>query len=323
MQTFEDERAEGYARDLLPHHDTPPHGQGLAGEDHELLRSAPPERALRWSAAALGRGARVVRVWALEGGASSAVHGLDVHDRLGRTHRLVLRRFVRPEWLAEEPDAPAREAAALELVRSSGVGVPRLVSVDVRGTEAGEPALLMTRLGGGIEWHPADLESFLYRMAAVLPRIHATPLPAAPGVPPYDPYELELAGPPPWASEPAVWRRAIELFKSPAREAERCFIHRDYHPGNVLWADGELAGVVDWVSASVGSPDADVGYCRANLAGRFGLEAADRFLDHYQAIAGRSDFHPYWDIAAALGGFSEEHFDRGDERFLAHALRRL
>jgi aminoglycoside phosphotransferase (APT) family kinase protein len=323
VHTPERKRAQSYARELLMSHDTPPHGHGLAGEDHELLRSEPPERALSWSAAALGRGARVVRVWALEGGASSAVHALDVRDRLGRTRSLVLRRLVRPEWLAEEPLALAREAAALELVRGSEVRTPELVSVDVGGTEAGEPALLMTRLAGGIEWHPADLESFLHALAVALPRIHATPLPTDPGVPPYDPYELELARPPRWASQPVAWQRAMELFKGPAPLAESCFIHRDYHPGNVLWADGELAGVVDWVHASVGSPDADVGYCRANLAGRFGLEAADRFLDHYQAIAGRSDFHPYWDIAAALGGFSEEHFDRNDERFLAHALRRL
>jgi aminoglycoside phosphotransferase (APT) family kinase protein len=307
----------------MKHRRTPPHGYELAAEDHELLRSAPPLRALRWAASAVGRGARVGRVWPLEGGTSSAVHALDVCDRRGRTHRLVLRRFVRQDWLAEEPDAPAREAAALELVRGSGARTPELVAVDGDGTEVGVPALLMTRLAGRIEWHPADLESFLRRLAAVLPRIHATPLPREPGIAPYDPYELGLAGPPPWASQPRMWRRAIELFESPAPSAERCFIHRDYHPGNVLWADGELAGVVDWVHASVGSPDADVGHCRVNLADRFGLEAADRFLELYQAAAGRGDYHPYWDIAAALGGVDEAHFDPADERFLAHALRRL
>jgi hypothetical protein len=86
-------------------------------------------------------------------------------------------------------------------------------------------------------------------------------------------------------------------------------------------------GVVDWVHASIGSPDADAGHCRANLAGWFGPEAADRFLELYLAASGRSTYHPFWDIAAALGGHGEEAFeidcDSGDEDFLAHAVSRL
>jgi hypothetical protein len=59
--------------------------------------------------------ARVVRFAALAGGTSSAMHAVDVRDVGGRTRRLVLRRFVRRDWLEEEPDAPRREAAALAL----------------------------------------------------------------------------------------------------------------------------------------------------------------------------------------------------------------
>jgi aminoglycoside phosphotransferase (APT) family kinase protein len=310
----------------MKHRHTPPHGYELAAEDHQLLRSAPPARALHWAAVAVGRSAGVVRVWALEGGTSSAMHALDVRDRRGRTHHLVLRRFVRPDWLAEEPQAPRREAAALELVRECPIRTPELLAVDGDGTEAGVPALLMTRLEGRVDWHPTDLESFLGNLAAVLPAIHATPLRAGLGIPAYDPYELHLTGPPPWASRPKVWLHAMELFNEPPPSREALFIHRDYHPGNVLWVDGEVAGVVDWVHASIGSPDADVGHCRANLAGRFGLKAADRFLEIYLTAAGRSGYHPYWDIVAALGGHDEDYFAEPspeDERFLAHTLRRL
>jgi aminoglycoside phosphotransferase (APT) family kinase protein len=305
---------------------TPPHGYELSAEDYELLRSAPPSRALRWAMSTIGPGARLAHVWALEGGTSSAMHALDILDRRGRTHRLALRRLVRPDWLSEEPQAALREATALDIVRRCPIRTPELVAMDGDGKEAGAPTLLMTRLPGRIDWHPADLETFLRGLAAALPRIHATPLPAEPGVPPYDPYELGLTGPPPWASQPQLWLHAIELFHESAPSRERLLIHRDYHPGNVLWAHGEIAGVVDWVHASVGSPDADVGHCRVNIADRFGIKAAERFLDLYQAASGRSGYHPYWDIVAALGGVDDECFDEaspGDERFLAHALRRL
>ena len=311
----------------MTHRSTPPHGYDLAPEDATLLRGAPPERALRWAESAVGRRARTLAVRALHGGTSSAIHALDVGTPAGRTHRLVLRRFVRAAWLAEEPDAPAREAAALEVVRESAVTTPRLVALDADGRDAGTPALLMTRLGGRVDWNPTDLEAYLRRLAAALPAIHGVAPPFDARIPAYDPYELRLSDPPRSSRRPEVWSRAIEAFRQPPRSAERRFIHRDYHPGNVLWREGDLAGVVDWVHASLGSPDAEAGYCRANLAGWFGLQAADRFLDLYLAASGRSGFHPYWDIAAALGGHGEEGFttngESSDEAFLAQAVARL
>jgi aminoglycoside phosphotransferase (APT) family kinase protein len=311
----------------VTHPDTPPHGYELAPEDAILLRGAPPDKALRWAESAVGRRARIRAVRALHGGTSSAIHALDIDTPAGRTHRLVLRRFVRTDWLAEEPDAPEREAAALEVVREAAVRTPRLVALDPDGRDAGTPALLMTRLGGRVDWNPAELEAYLRRLAAALPAIHGVAPPFDARIPDYDPYELRLSDPPRSSRRPEIWSRAIEAFRHPLRSVERRFIHRDYHPGNILWSEGDLAGVVDWVHASIGSPDADAGYCRANLAGWFGLEAAGRFLDLYLAASGRSGYHPYWDIAAALGGHGEEAFttdgESSDEAFLAQAVSRL
>jgi aminoglycoside phosphotransferase (APT) family kinase protein len=90
----------------------------------------------------------------------------------------------------------------------------------------------------------------------------------------------------------------------------------------VLWTNGRVSGVVDWPNASIGDPSADVGHCRMNLAGTLGLEAADRFLE----LTGIDDYHPYWDIAAALGGFDSATLAQWtpvDEEFLARAVRRL
>ena len=63
------------------------------------------------------------------------------------------------------------------------------------------------------------------------------------------------------------------------------FLHRDFHPGNLLWTDERITGVVDWVSACAGPPEEDIGHCRANLAIRHGQDWADEFLAH---LAGRS-----------------------------------
>jgi len=65
-------------------------------------------------------------------------------------------------------------------------------------------------------------------------------------------------------------------------------------PGNVLWSRGWVSGIVDWVNASLGAPEAEAGHCRANLAGHFDQTVADRFLARYQALTGRAGHHPYW-----------------------------
>jgi len=263
----------------------------------------------------------------LDGGTSSAVHALSVECVGGPAHSLVLRRFVRLDWLAEEPDLAEREAAALGLLTGTRLATPELVAVDQQGLRADVPAVLMTRLSGQIEWDPPALDPFLRGLAEALPIIHATRIPAGVLVPAYQPYKLEMHRPPVWAARADVWLRAIEVLETPRRPTERSFIHRDYHPGNVLWRRDEVSGIVDWVNASVGSPWADVGHCRVNLADRFGQAASDRFLHLYRAASGRSDeYHPYWDIAAAIGGLDEScdaQPSLSDEEFLAAAVSRL
>ncbi len=303
------------------------HGFELDADDEALLRGPVPAQALRWVEESLGPSARVLGSDALAGGTSSAVHGLRVDTGGSHPLELVLRRFVRLDWLAEEPDTAAREAQALELLADVDLPTPRLVAVDPDGSHAGAPSVLMARLPGGVEWDPPAVEEFLRALAEPLPVIHSVRV--APGVrlPGYRPYPLRIRRPPAWAARADVWERAFDVIDGSFPGHERSFVHRDYHPGNVLWERGRVTGIVDWVNASIGSPWADVGHCRVNIASELGQEAADRFLDLYRAVSGRTDdYHPYWDISAAIGGLDEDvdgEPSPADERFLVAAVARL
>lgn len=290
-------------------------GSALSPADLRLLRGPVPARALDWVRAATG--GAIAGCAPLTGGTSSAVHAVEVTAR-GTVRRLVLRRYVRAGWLAEEPDAAHREAQVLQLLRPGRVPAPALVAADPDGAQAGAPAVLMTRLPGTVVWRPREREPFLRGLAAVLPEIHATPV--APGaLPAYAPYALASRTPPSWARRPAVWERAFAIFDGPAPAGPGCLVHRDHHPGNMLWEDGEVSGVVDWASARIGPPAADVGHCRWNLARTLGHAAADRFL----ALCGHDAYDPYWDVVAALGGSDAaglEAKDPAEEEFLVRAV---
>ncbi|HYY80881.1 MAG TPA: phosphotransferase [Actinomycetes bacterium] len=271
-----------------------------------LLRRRPPATALAWAAAAVGPGARVAGVRPLASG-WLANHVLEVRDAAGRPHRLVLRRWARPGWDEDDPalDA-AREATVLGLLADAGVDAPRLLAADPDATACDVPALLVSHIRG----RPPRLDRAdragqartLEGLAAALPPIHAVDGGVRALLPGWRRYHPpELVRPPAWSPRPGLWAQAIEATAGPPPGGPVGLIHRDYHPGNTLWAGGRLAGVVDWTAASVGPPAADLAHMRVNLALDLGLAVADAFLARHRAVTGGVDeHHPWWDAMDAV-----------------------
>jgi aminoglycoside phosphotransferase (APT) family kinase protein len=97
-----------------------------------------------------------------------------------------------------------RVIRALRVAGSAGVPTPALLAVDPAGTEAGVPAVLMSRLPGRVDWWPSDTGRWLRRLAGVLPAIHAAPLPSAGLIGPFAPDPQASYQPPPWARDPRI-----------------------------------------------------------------------------------------------------------------------
>ena len=232
-----------------------------------------------------------MRVRRLEGASSTAVHGV----WLGDGRRLVLRRYAWSGYLEAEPDAPAREVDALHFAGSRGLVVPDVIAADMTGAETGDdvPALLTTFLPGRAVAVPD-----LHTLADAAASIHAVDAGAFPHT--YFPwYGDTTTGPPARSTRPQLWETAIELWHTCMPEYSPAFIHRDFHPGNVLWARGRLGGVVDWANTCRGPRGCDVAHCRENLIWLSGDEAADEFRAAYEAVTGEVH-HPFWELASVL-----------------------
>jgi len=295
------------------------------------IGGALPSEARAWVESAVGPGSRVMVAEAMAGATSSAVHGLTVVDRRGREQLLVLRRYVLADWLAREPDLAEREAEVLVILEQSQVPTPALVAADVTGDELGAPGVLMTRVSGGPPSPPGPTPIQVDGLAALLPVLHSTPVPAGSGLRAYRPYDQHLElGPPPWSSDDAMWRRAIELHRAFAVDRDDpglVLTHRDFHPGNVLFdpSTDRVSGLVDWSNASRGRPDVDVGHCRFNLVGQRDRAEADRFRDRWLIESGRARYDPTFDVLAVVGALREwpsELFgeEREVEAYVAAAL---
>ncbi len=254
----------------------------------------------------------------IAGRMTGAVVALDASAR--NAHRLVLKLY-RPD--PSEPDSAGREARILELLTPTDLPVPRVVAMDREGSGTVWPALLMTRMPGRRRFRPREVGPWLEGMARLAARIHSAPV-LFDALPAYrlwgadDPLPL-----PDWWSKPDVWKVAVEVFRGQAPPEPVTFIHRDFHPGNVLWKGRRPSGIVDWLHGCRGPVAVDVAHCRLNLWLDLGRDVADAWLE----LVGRAH-HPYWDIADAMSWVPDPSRDgprrcRRFESFIFEAVSRL
>ena len=259
-------------------------------------------RTREWVARSVGKGARVVGGHRLTGGITSSMHQLTVETRTGVRQQVVLRRW-RPGASNEAADAGLfvqREGNVLSRLETTDIPAPRFLAADPTGEFTGVPALLMSRMAGRMDLAPVDQNAWLRQIAVMAVRIHELNVEAVPRR-----WEARTVPVPAWTSRPADWRAAAELVRGPVPDHDTRFSHGDYQHFNFLWQRGRLTGVVDWVSASRGPADVDVGHCRLNLAVLYSAELAADFLAVYEAEAGRS-VDPYWDIRCATAPAFED-----------------
>lgn len=252
-----------------------------------------------WLQKSLGGKSEIKDMAPLKGGTSShlfeftALHG-------ERLEPFVLRLFTLEEWLLMEPDLAKHEAASLSEAAKAKLKVPEIVAFDETGAHCGLPAVLMTKIGGDVVLQPEDEKGWFEEMAQTLAQIHRHK--AEDFQWEYFAYSNALKMERPvWSEYADDWMRAFYIVAGVRPQTDYCFIHRDYHPANVLWEDGRVSGVVDWVNACRGPAGIDVGHCRVNLALLYGTSAADRFLAAYQqAAGGKFTYHPFWDLASLV-----------------------
>ena len=248
-----------------------------------------------WITESLGAAAQITRAERLAGSTSTTLVALDVTQG-AITHALVVRLFDNQVWLANEPDLAPHEAANLLKASAIPTPTPDLIAVDEDGSACGLPAVLMTRLPGSVRLIPDDLDTWLRELAeAIAPLHHVDPGDHRWTYAPYtDVARLRV---PEWSAQPALWAQAIERVQGAWPPYAERFIHRDYHPMNVLWNGDRVSGIVDWPNACRGPAGIDPAWCRMSLSHSHGLDAADRFLDHFCAIAGPDfTYDPFWDL---------------------------
>ncbi|WP_249313267.1 phosphotransferase family protein [Lederbergia citrea] len=258
-----------------------------------------PEKVLKWIVESVNPNAKVQSISQLHGGVSSLVHRVSLI--VGKNvEEYVVRRVDNKKWVQEEPDLALQEAESLRRANESGVGTPQIIAYDETGAICGMPTVLMSKLEGTVILKPNNMNKWIEEQAKALVNIHKVKADEFPWT--YYTYQnMESFETPAWSPLRKQWEEVISIVKGPRPKFKEVFIHRDYHPNNVLWSGEKISGVVDWVSACRGPAGIDVGHCRVNLAQLYGVETADAFLRAYKTQAGKSfNYDPYWDLVSLI-----------------------
>ncbi|MFD0633617.1 aminoglycoside phosphotransferase family protein [Catenulispora yoronensis] len=269
---------------------------------------------LAWVRRQLAADEQIIGIEALHGGITAEIRKLAISTPDGGTRALVLRSYVDPYYLALAEESLTGEANTLTELGATDVPTPKLVAVDATAEHCEYPSLLMTHLPGRTALADDGLEARVPALARQLVAIHALR-------PAERPRQYVTLSTPdtavvPQGADEASWAAAIEAIRRPAPSSEGCFLHRDFQPGNVLFAalpsgaaSAQITGVVDWAATCWGPADLDVAHCSTNLALIHGPEWSQRFATAYEEAGGTltaaEDERLYWFTRHALA-FSEE-----------------
>jgi len=252
-------------------------------------------KTLEWVGHAIDALPEHLEITRLKGSNSSPVFSI----QNPKTQIFVLRVLNNQKWLNEEPDLVRHEVAALDEAQKTGLLAPKVIAYSEDNVATDFPMVLSTFLNGNVELHPTDFQKWLEELATQLTKLHQHSAPNFPWQ--YQSWtDKDLLQPPDWSTDSKMWERAIELASQPAPEYFPVFIHRDYHPTNVLWSGNVISGIVDWINACQGPAGVDVAHCRNNLALMFDVKTADQFLEMYIQASPEFEYDVYWDIDSIL-----------------------
>jgi aminoglycoside phosphotransferase (APT) family kinase protein len=258
--------------------------------------------ARQWVERELGERANIVSLKRLPGGVSSLIHEV-TFTRAATTdqHQAILRRVeFREDHPTEAASEIANETRVLSLLNGQA-NSPVLIATDTDGSQCGLPATLQTRLPGRPVVSPKQTQWWVDGLAQATLAVREATIGAedADGLGHFRPWWPDSAEPPKWTSSAHTWSRVAERLRVRLPTGHDVgLVHRDLHPGNVLFHRRRWSGIVDWPHGCIGPAEVDVSRCRVQIAFLTSMAAADRYLAACRDVVPTYDHD--WDALVAI-----------------------
>jgi aminoglycoside phosphotransferase (APT) family kinase protein len=250
--------------------------------------------------------AMLIRAWKLEGGVSAQVMALEIEQADGQTKKLLVRQHGEVDR-TQNPQIAADEFKLLDLLHAAGLPVPAPYYLDQSCEIFPIPYIVIEYIEGESIFTLDAVPDLIPQLAAQLARIHKLDgsrqdfsfLPQQAKI-----YADKLGTRPARLDDSldeGHIRDVLEAVGPLPLRNKSVLLHGDFWPGNILWRDGRLVGVIDWEDARLGDPLSDLANSRLETLWAFGREVMQRFTQCYLTTTGiDATLLPYWDLYAAL-----------------------
>ena len=246
--------------------------------------------------------AKLQRIWALQGGISAQVTGLEFQQPNGQIRKVLVRQHGESDR-ALNPHIARDEFKLLQIVQGQGIPVPTPITFDESNSILPTPYIVLEYVDGDLNFTPNDISTTISTLARQLAAIHCIDLSTGDlaFLQPHRPMNVlrESHGNIP---HEATIRQHLTSPQAQVQHNPTALLHGDFWTGNILWLNDELVAVIDWEDAALGDPLADLAKCRLEMLWAFGVEAMEQFTEVYFSYMPALDDSrlPYWDLHKAF-----------------------
>ena len=196
---------------------------------------------------------RLIDVKRLEGGHSCDVFMLDIESIDGET-KLVFR----SESSYPADNSIETEFNLLKALNKTNLLVSDAIYLDTSCKILDRPFMLTSYLNGSAGTHNEKVIGDHQLMAIQLRNIHQIDIDNLPDlslrVNPLD----ELLSFIPQGQDWKEIRSFMENLSMDEYKGKKCLLHGDFWPGNIVWKNENISGILDWEYAAIGDPLADL-----------------------------------------------------------------
>lgn len=248
--------------------------------------------------------ARLIETRRMTGGISAEM--IAVKFSCGETTKEIVVRRHSEKSLTENPQLVEQEFEILKELCQAGLPVPYPYHLDATGRIFSRPYLVLSLLDGKTEYAPKDVNDFGKKIALKLLEIHSLNSDGKFSFVPDQKKRLdkELFRQKEKYDQSTDELNIREILKRKWKECifnPPALLHGDFWPGNILWRDGEITGILDWEEAEIGDPLLELAITRFDLLFICGQECMDTFTRTYLENSKiNSDRLPIFDLIAAL-----------------------
>ena len=216
--------------------------------------------------------AKLISADILPGGYSSDVYILNLVE--GKNKKKVV---LRSEGSPRSENRISTEYHLINCLKGSNLPLPEAIHIDVSLKYFPKPFMIMSFIDGK-SFEPDQLDiSWMEKVSDLLNDIRSIEISNLPKLPiRIDPLDSLLD----YLPDEKEWRKVREYLKSIGSSifiGEYKFLHGDFWPGNILWKNDEIIGLIDWEYAAIGDPMSDIAVASLELRYKYGEKGAELF----------------------------------------------